>query len=77
MLGVGNGSILSGSCQFVEFVLMQSNTSILELNLMDNWLDEEAGSYICEMLKENCYITHLVSDAINYASSLKPKLAMH
>ena len=39
----------------------QSNTSVVNLNLQDNWLGTDGGSHICEMLKENCYITHLVS----------------
>jgi hypothetical protein len=38
---------------------LSSNTYVLELNLMDNWLEEEAGGCICDMLRENCYITHL------------------
>lgn len=28
---------------------------------MDNWLEVEGGNYVAEMLKENCYITHVVS----------------
>ena len=41
--------------------LFQSNTKILELDLSDNWLGQKGGIAVCEMLKENCFITNLVS----------------
>ena len=34
---------------------------MLNLNLSDNSLGPEGVNYICNMLKENCYITDLVS----------------
>lgn len=38
----------------------QSNTTVTELDLSDNGLGTEGGLAITTMLKENCYITHLV-----------------
>nr|XP_005990309.1 PREDICTED: leucine-rich repeat-containing protein 74B isoform X2 [Latimeria chalumnae] len=40
-------------------VPLVSNTSILKLNLRDNWLEGNGGAAIAEMLKENCYITEV------------------
>ena len=40
-------------------VPLLSNTICLELNLEDNWLEEQGGVYIAEMMKENCYILKL------------------
>ena len=37
---------------------------MLHLNLADNALGPIGTGYICEMLKENCYITDLVSEFI-------------
>ncbi|KAL8613986.1 hypothetical protein ACOMHN_023221 [Nucella lapillus] len=39
-------------------VLMYNNT-ILTLDLTDNWLDYEGGLSVCDMLRENCFITDL------------------
>ena len=41
-------------------VVSQSNTTILTLDLSDNWLGYEGGLAVCDMLKENCFITDLV-----------------
>ncbi|RXM93767.1 Leucine-rich repeat-containing protein 74B [Acipenser ruthenus] len=38
-------------------VPLVTNTSVLNLNLSDNWLGGGGGVAIAEMLKENCYIT--------------------
>lgn len=38
-------------------VPLVTNTSILSLNLRDNWMEGMGGAAIAEMLKENCYIT--------------------
>lgn len=38
-------------------VPLVTNTSILKLNLRDNWMEGLGGAAIAEMLKENCYIT--------------------
>ena len=38
----------------------QSNTTVTHLDLSDNGLGTEGGVAITAMLKENCYITHLV-----------------
>ncbi|XP_068956897.1 leucine-rich repeat-containing protein 74B [Petaurus breviceps papuanus] len=38
---------------------LMSNTSILKLNLSDNWLNEEGAAAIAGMLKENCFIADL------------------
>ncbi|XP_043924297.1 leucine-rich repeat-containing protein 74B isoform X2 [Protopterus annectens] len=38
-------------------VALISNTTILKLNLRDNWLQGEGGAAVAEMLKENCFIT--------------------
>ncbi|XP_030073538.1 leucine-rich repeat-containing protein 74B isoform X1 [Microcaecilia unicolor] len=36
-----------------------SNTSIISLNLSDNWMEAEGTAAIADMLKENCYIVDL------------------
>ena len=49
--------------------MMQSNTVVTELDLEDNWLEAAGAHYISDMLKENCYITHLVgqrTDMLGY-----------
>ncbi len=38
-------------------VPLVTNTSILRLNLRDNWMEGMGGAAIAKMLKENCYIT--------------------
>lgn len=38
-------------------VPLVTNTSILRLNLRDNWMEGMGGAAIAEMLKGNCYIT--------------------
>ncbi|XP_078083382.1 uncharacterized protein lrrc74b isoform X1 [Mustelus asterias] len=38
-------------------VSLITNTSVLKLNLKDNWLEAEGARAIAEMLKDNCYIT--------------------
>ncbi|XP_072288554.1 uncharacterized protein lrrc74b isoform X2 [Eucyclogobius newberryi] len=38
-------------------VPLVTNTSILRLNLQDNWMEGLGGADIAQMLKENCYIT--------------------
>ena len=45
--------------------LFQNNTIVLTLDLQDNWLEGVGGRHIAEMLKENIYITELVS-AVQY-----------
>ncbi|XP_026198414.1 leucine-rich repeat-containing protein 74B isoform X2 [Anabas testudineus] len=40
-------------------VPLVTNTSILRLNLRDNWMEGMGGAAIAEMLKENCYITEM------------------
>lgn len=37
-------------------VALVTNTSILRLNLRDNWTEGMGGAAVAEMLKENCYI---------------------
>jgi len=44
----------------VCFVCSQSNTTVLKLDVCDNWLGPQGGNAVCEMLKENCFITELV-----------------
>lgn len=54
-------------------ILMQSNTSVTQLDLSDCGLGTEGGVAIASMLKENCYITHLVIDTIwQETCSLEP-----
>ncbi|XP_048237096.1 leucine-rich repeat-containing protein 74B-like isoform X1 [Haliotis rufescens] len=36
-----------------------SNTTVLNVNLRDNWLGSTGGFAICDMLKENCFITEI------------------
>ncbi|XP_072271568.1 uncharacterized protein [Pyxicephalus adspersus] len=36
-----------------------TNTSIVNLNLSDNWLEGDGAAAIADMLKENCYISEL------------------
>nr|XP_006822346.1 PREDICTED: uncharacterized protein C14orf166B homolog isoform X1 [Saccoglossus kowalevskii] len=40
-------------------ITLVANTTILKLNLADNWLDSEGGQAVADMLKENCYIAEL------------------
>ena len=40
-------------------VPLVSNTTLLHLNLEDNWLRSKGANYIAEMMKENCYILSL------------------
>ena len=48
----------------IRTVVFQSNTKVLTLNLQDNWLGTEGGLAVCEMLKDNCFITDLVSGGL-------------
>ena len=41
-------------------IIFQVNTSILELDLEDNWMEAEGAKDLAEMLMENCYIATLV-----------------
>ncbi|XP_071961893.1 uncharacterized protein [Antedon mediterranea] len=36
-----------------------TNTTILTLDLEDNWIESDGAIYIADMMKENCYIAHL------------------
>ncbi|XP_078277398.1 uncharacterized protein lrrc74b [Rhinoraja longicauda] len=38
-------------------VSLTTNTTILKMNLKDNWMEAGGAQAIAEMLKENCYIT--------------------
>uniref|UniRef100_A0A672IG31 Leucine rich repeat containing 74B n=1 Tax=Salarias fasciatus TaxID=181472 RepID=A0A672IG31_SALFA len=40
-------------------VPLVTNTSVLRLNLRDNWMEGMGGAAIAKMLKENCYITEV------------------
>ena len=40
-------------------VPLVTNSTVIELNLEDNWLEAKGGVYVAEMLRENCYITNL------------------
>ncbi|XP_051751718.1 leucine-rich repeat-containing protein 74B [Ctenopharyngodon idella] len=40
-------------------VSLVTNTSILKLNLRDNWMEGMGAAAIADMLKENCYITEI------------------
>ncbi|KAK1792258.1 hypothetical protein P4O66_012214 [Electrophorus voltai] len=40
-------------------VPLVTNTSIVKLNLRDNWMEGVGGAAMADMLKENCYITEL------------------
>ncbi|KAJ8308890.1 hypothetical protein KUTeg_013764 [Tegillarca granosa] len=42
----------------LSFPLM-NNTSVLKLDLSDNWIEGEGAEGIASMLKENCYISNL------------------
>ena len=44
---------------YVVFPL-QNNTATTQLDLSDNGLGTEGGVAIVSMLKENCYISHVV-----------------
>eukprot|EP00058_Branchiostoma_floridae_P028091 XP_002613582.1 hypothetical protein BRAFLDRAFT_119795 [Branchiostoma floridae] len=48
---------------------MHTNTYITQLSLEDNWLCEEGGKHIADMLKENCYISELVQLVMSSSSS--------
>jgi hypothetical protein len=34
----------------------------MKLNLRDNWMGPEGAGYVAEMLRENCYVSDLVSE---------------
>ncbi|XP_043385507.1 leucine-rich repeat-containing protein 74B isoform X4 [Chelonia mydas] len=53
---------------------LMTNTSIVKLNLSDNWLDGEGAAAVAEMLKENCYISGNEFDdhAAKYLSDALP-----
>ena len=56
-------------------VPLVTNTSILRLNLRDNWMEGLGGAAIAEMLKENCYITggfYRAMEPAHIISSLSP-----
>ncbi|XP_046364134.2 leucine-rich repeat-containing protein 74B-like [Haliotis rufescens] len=38
---------------------LQINTSVVNLNLEDNWMEGEGGVYVSAMLKDNCFISEL------------------
>ncbi|XP_011674867.2 leucine-rich repeat-containing protein 74A [Strongylocentrotus purpuratus] len=40
-------------------VALVANTTVLTLDLEDNWVEGDGGVYIADMLKENCYINDL------------------
>ncbi|XP_027053898.1 leucine-rich repeat-containing protein 74B-like [Pocillopora damicornis] len=40
-------------------IALVTNTSVIKLNLADNWIGSEGAGYIAEMLRENCYIADL------------------
>lgn len=46
---------------YVVYIYTQTNTSIVKLDLEDNWLQCDGAKYIADMLKENCYIYDLVN----------------
>ena len=45
------------------YLPLQSNTVVTDLDLSDNGLGVEGCLAIMAMMKENCYITHLVGGA--------------
>lgn len=51
----------------VHHVIIQSNTIVTHLDLSDNGLATEGAIAIATMMKENCYITHLVSHSKSWA----------
>ncbi|XP_075425135.1 leucine-rich repeat-containing protein 74B isoform X2 [Ascaphus truei] len=40
-------------------ISLETNTSIVNLNLSDNWLEGDGAAAIAETLKENCYISEI------------------
>ncbi|XP_072030834.1 uncharacterized protein [Amphiura filiformis] len=40
-------------------VPLVTNTTVLTLDLEDNWIEGDGASYLADMLKENCYISDL------------------
>ncbi|XP_068750349.1 leucine-rich repeat-containing protein 74B-like [Montipora capricornis] len=40
-------------------IALVANTSVIKLNLADNWIGAEGAGYVAEMLRENCYISDL------------------
>lgn len=40
-------------------IALVANTSVIKLNLADNWISAEGAGYVAEMLRENCYISDL------------------
>ncbi|XP_053374992.1 leucine-rich repeat-containing protein 74A-like isoform X2 [Mercenaria mercenaria] len=54
---------------------LSSNTSVLELDLSDNWLGAQGGLAVCEMLKDNCFITELNLSDNRLGTGCAPHLA--
>lgn len=57
-----NFTLKGGGCACLQgtkalAVPLVTNTSVLKLNLRDNWMEGMGGAAIAAMLKENCYIT--------------------
>ena len=50
-------------------VPLVTNSTVIELDLEDNWLMAKGGVYVSEMLRENCYITkcNLANNLLNDA----------
>lgn len=49
---------------------LASNTSVLKLNLSDNWLNDDGTAAVAEMLKENCYISGFLLNSMGLSSAL-------
>uniref|UniRef100_A0A8D0H4G4 Leucine rich repeat containing 74A n=1 Tax=Sphenodon punctatus TaxID=8508 RepID=A0A8D0H4G4_SPHPU len=52
-------------------IALVSNTTIIHLELEDNWILAEGAMCLVQMLRENCYIQDLVSDLPPYSNTLE------
>lgn len=67
-----NFTLKGGGCAYLQgtkalAVPLVTNTSVLKLNLRDNWMEGMGGAAIAAMLKENCYITGGLYSALRQA----------
>jgi Ran GTPase-activating protein (RanGAP) involved in mRNA processing and transport len=55
-------------------VALTTNTRVVKLDISDNWLGSMGAEHICKMMKDNCYITELVSARRSIFATKNPRL---
>ena len=62
VLSLCKSSSSGGSLFLLSLVIFQFNTITENLDLSDNYVEGEGAAHIARMLKENAFITSLVSE---------------